>query len=104
MNEHEQKRFDQLYQRHVRALKLHGYAASTIDVYARAVRRLVAYFDCLPDQIDREPLETHSEGHDHRQTRSTPAGVQLPPMPITDAHPGLYPAGLAIRVDRRNRS
>ncbi len=28
MNDHEQKRFDQFYQRHVRALKLHGYAAS----------------------------------------------------------------------------
>jgi len=36
MNDHEQKRFDQLYQRHVRALKLRGYAVSTIDVYARA--------------------------------------------------------------------
>jgi len=59
MNDHEQKHFDQLYQRHVRALKLHGYAASTIDVYARAVRRLVAYFDCLPDQIDHEPLEIY---------------------------------------------
>jgi hypothetical protein len=48
MNDHEQKRFNQLYQRHVRALKLHGNAASAIDVYARAVRRFVAYFDCLP--------------------------------------------------------
>ena len=59
MNDVEQKCFDQLYQRHVRALKLRGYAASTIDVYARAVRRLVAYFDCLPNQIDCEQLEIY---------------------------------------------
>ena len=59
MNDHEQKRFDKLYQRHVLALKLRGYAASTIDVYARAVRRLVAFFDCLPDQINRGQLEIY---------------------------------------------
>jgi integrase len=59
MNDHEQKRFDQLYQRHLRKLKLHGYAASTIDVYARAVRRLVAFFDCVPDRLSVEQLETY---------------------------------------------
>ena len=59
MNDLEQKRFDQLYQRHVLVLKLHGYAASTIDVYARAVRRLVAYFDCVPDRLSVEQLETY---------------------------------------------
>ena len=48
MNASEQKRFDALYKKHLRALKLHGYSASTIDVYARAVRRLVDRFDCLP--------------------------------------------------------
>ena len=31
----EQKRFDVLYAQHLRALKLHGYRASTIDVYAQ---------------------------------------------------------------------
>ncbi len=51
MNGHEQKRFDRLYQRHVRGLKLRGYAASTIDVYARAVRRLVRLFR-LPAESD----------------------------------------------------
>ena len=59
MNDLEQKRFDQLYQRHVLVLKLRGYAASTIDVYARAVRRLVAYFDCVPDRLSVEQLETY---------------------------------------------
>ena len=59
MNDLEQKRFNQLYQRHVLVLKLRGYAASTIDVYARAVRRLVAYFDCVPDRLSVEQLETY---------------------------------------------
>ena len=59
MKASERKCFDALYDRHVRALKLHGYADSTIDVYARAVRRLVEYFDCLPDQIDTEQLEIY---------------------------------------------
>ena len=31
----EQKRFDGLYEQHLRALKLQGYSASTIDVYSR---------------------------------------------------------------------
>ena len=81
MNDHEQKCFDQLYQRHVRALKLQGYAASTIDVYARAVRRLVAYFDCLPDQIDREQLEIYFaelvESHSWATVRVDRNGLQF---------------------------
>ena len=81
MNDVEQKRFDQLYQRHVRALKLRGYAASTIDVYAHAVRRLVAYFDCLPDQIDSEQLEIYFaklvESHSWATVRVDRNGLQF---------------------------
>ena len=36
----EQNRFDEQYQRHLRGLKLQGLSDSTIDVYARAVRRI----------------------------------------------------------------
>lgn len=43
MKSSEQIRFDGLYKRHVRALKLRGMSDSTIDVYSRAVRRLAAY-------------------------------------------------------------
>ena len=32
-------------------LKLQGKAQKTIDPYARAVRRISAYFDCCPDQL-----------------------------------------------------
>lgn len=59
MEANEQKRFDTLYAQHLRALKLRGYSASTIDVYARAVRRLTGYFDCVPDQLSVEQLETY---------------------------------------------
>lgn len=52
----EQKRFDGLYEQHLRALKLHGYSASTIDVYSRAVRRLTEHFDCVPDQLNIDQL------------------------------------------------
>jgi len=55
----EQKRFDALYEQHLRGLKLHGYSASTIDVYARAVRRLATYYDCVPDQLSVEQLEIY---------------------------------------------
>jgi len=51
----EQKRFNTLYAQHLRALKLRGYSASTIDVYARAGRRLTEYFDCVPDQPPEMP-------------------------------------------------
>lgn len=57
MEANEQARFDILYMQHLRALKLRGYSASTIDVYARAVRRLTDYFDCVPDQLSVEQLE-----------------------------------------------
>ncbi len=55
----EQKRFRTLYDQHLRALKLRGYAASTIDVYARAVRRVSERFDCVPDRLSTEQLEEH---------------------------------------------
>ncbi|MCU7850365.1 MAG: phage integrase N-terminal SAM-like domain-containing protein, partial [Candidatus Thiodiazotropha sp. (ex Lucinoma kastoroae)] len=56
MNTKEQKRFDSLYKKHLRALKLRGYSASTIDVYSRAVRRLSGHFDCVPDKLTTDQL------------------------------------------------
>ena len=55
----EQKRFDALYEQHLRGLKLHGYSTSTIDVYSRAVRRLANHYDCVPDQLSVEQLEIY---------------------------------------------
>ncbi len=56
MNPKEQKRFDRLYAKHLRALKLQGYSESTIDVYARAVRRVSEHFDCVPDKLGEDQL------------------------------------------------
>jgi len=49
----EQKRFDALYGQHLRGLKLHGYSASTIDFYSRAMRCLATYYDCAPDLLSQ---------------------------------------------------
>ncbi len=59
MHSSEQTRFDTLYQRHLRALKLQGLRNSTIDVYARAVRRVTQYYDCCPDRFTTEQLEVY---------------------------------------------
>ena len=68
MNATEQARFDALYARQLRALKLQGVAEKTVDGYARAVRRTAAFFDRCPDDLTAEDLrvyfakllETHS--------------------------------------------
>ena len=59
MNSSEQSRFDDLYQRHLRMLKLQGKSDKTIDVYARAVRRVANHFDCCPDRLTPEQLEIY---------------------------------------------
>lgn len=51
MNQAETNLFDELYQRHLRLLKLQGKSQKTIDAYSRAVRRISEHFDCCPDQL-----------------------------------------------------
>ena len=55
----EQARFQELYTRQLRALKLRGMSENTIDSYARAVRRVSSHFDCCPDQLTVEQLEVY---------------------------------------------
>ena len=59
MDSFEQSRFDELYQCHLRLLKLQGKSDSTIDVYARAVRRVTDHFDCCPDRLTPDQLEIY---------------------------------------------
>ena len=59
MDVNEQCRFDELYHRHLRMLKLQGKSDKTIDVYARAVRRVTKHFDCCPDKLTLDQLETY---------------------------------------------
>jgi len=59
MKQSEQTRFNDQYQRHLRALKLQGMSEKTIDSYARAVRRIANYFDCCPDRLSAEQLKVY---------------------------------------------
>ena len=59
MDSSEQTRFDALYAKHLRALKLQGKAAKTIDGYARALRRVTAHFDRCPDRLDAEDFKSY---------------------------------------------
>lgn len=59
MKSTEVNRFNSLYQRHLRLLKLQGKSQKTIDAYSRSVRRVRDYFDCCPDKLTPEQLETY---------------------------------------------
>jgi integrase/recombinase XerD len=59
MKHAEEKRFNGLYQRHLRLLKLQGKSQKTIDAYSRAVRRVSGHFDCCPDKLTPEQLEIY---------------------------------------------
>ena len=47
MKKAETNRFNDLYQSHLRSLKLQGKSQKTIDAYARAVRRIGEHFDSI---------------------------------------------------------
>jgi len=55
----ETNRYNELYHRHLRLLKLQGKSQKTIDAYARAVRRISEHFDCCPDQLSLEQREKY---------------------------------------------
>lgn len=59
MKPKETQRFEILYDRHLKKLKLQGKSKATISAYARAVRRLTEHFDCCPDQLTVEQLEDY---------------------------------------------
>lgn len=59
MSPKEKQRFNRQYNKHLQALKLQGMSDKTIDVYSRAVRRLVARFDKCPDKLSRKQLALH---------------------------------------------
>ena len=62
MKKAETNRFNELYQRHLRSLKLQGKSQKTIESYARAVRRITEHFDCCPDKLTREQREQYFAG------------------------------------------
>lgn len=56
MNDYQQRKFNILYQQHLNALRRQGMSDSTIDVYARAVRRIAEYFDRSPHALSFDEL------------------------------------------------
>ena len=81
MDNAEQKRFNKLYKRHVKLLKLQGKSRKTIDAYYRAVRRISEYFDCCPDQLTLEQREDHFaklvESHSWSTVKIDRVGLQF---------------------------
>jgi site-specific recombinase XerD len=59
MTKTQQKRFQVLYQKHISALKRQGKSDTTIDSYARAVRRISERFDCCPDKLTLDQIKSH---------------------------------------------
>ncbi len=59
MNTAQQKKFDSLYQEHVNALHRQGKAATTIDVYSRALRRITAFFNRCPDRLTQKHFKAY---------------------------------------------
>ena len=59
MKQAETNRFNKLYRRHLRLLKLQGKSQKTIDAYARAVRRIREHFDCCPDKLTLKQREEY---------------------------------------------
>jgi site-specific recombinase XerD len=55
----EQNHFTQLYQKHLRELKLQGKSKKTIDSYSRAIRRVAAYFDRCPHDLTVDELKLY---------------------------------------------
>jgi len=53
------KRFTDLYERHLKVLKLQGKSKNNIDPYSRAVRRIRNHYDCCPDQLTKDQLENY---------------------------------------------
>lgn len=81
MHKSEQSRFDELYRKHLRALKLRGMGDKTIDAYSRAVRRVAAWFDCCPDRLEGEQLAEYFselvESHSWSTVKLDRCGLQF---------------------------
>ena len=81
MEKDEQQRFNNLYKRHVKLLKLQGKSEKTVAAYSRAVRRIVGHFDCCPDQLSLEQREDYFaklvESHSWSTVKIDRVGLQF---------------------------
>jgi integrase/recombinase XerD len=56
MKETQTTHCNELYQRHLKLLKLQGKANKTIEAYSLAIRRLSKHFNCCPEKLTPEQL------------------------------------------------
>ncbi len=61
MNKLEVQRFNRLYKKHQRLLKLQGKSKKTIDSYSRVLRRIRDQFDVCPDKLSTEQIQIYFE-------------------------------------------
>lgn len=59
MKETQTTHCNELYQRHVKLLKLQGKAQKTVDSYSRAIRRVSEHFNCCPDELTPVQLQDY---------------------------------------------
>ena len=59
MNTSQEQHYNFLYEQHLINLRLQGKRPSTIDAYARAVRRITAFFDKSPDTLTTADLKLY---------------------------------------------
>ena len=59
MNTSQEQRYNYLYEQHLTNLRLQGKRPATIDAYSRAVRRITAYFDQVPDTLTTAHLKQY---------------------------------------------
>jgi len=59
MKPSDQRRFDAQYKKLLTALKLNNFSKTTVDIYARAVRRLAANTGCPPDRVTKDQCRDH---------------------------------------------
>jgi integrase/recombinase XerD len=62
MNQLQEQHYNFLYEQHLINLRLQGKRPSTIDAYARAVRRITAFFDKTPDTLNVQELKVYFNG------------------------------------------
>jgi len=90
MNKAQQNKFDSLYQQHVNALRRQGKAATTVDVYSRAVRRITAFFDRCPDRLTEDDFKAYFDAlvksHSWSTVKVDRNGLQFFYKHILDKH------------------
>jgi integrase/recombinase XerD len=59
MNQLKEQHYNFIYEQHLINLRLQGKRPSTIDAYARAVRRITAFFDKSPDTLTTPDLKQY---------------------------------------------